>query len=419
MTLAVGCRPSDIQCGDGTHLEGDTCVADEEADADTDSDTDTDTDTDTDSDADVDRERRVVAYYTEWSVYDRDYPVGDIPGELVTHINYAFFDVTSTGECEIYDSWAFLSLNGGNAEHLAQFKADNPDVRVLMAVGGWTLSGNFSAAAESEQSREAFAQSCVDIMTTYGFDGIDIDWEYPVQGGLYDGVAADYDNYPLLLAELRSAMDAQGGGLLTIAGAAGEEALEGFDRGAILAEVDWVNLMTYDFRGSWSDYTAFHNPLYPASDSPFSDEDTTNVDAAVQTWLSGGTDPDQLVVGMPLYGRAFANVGATDDGLFQSYSGVPSGTWEAGVYDVDHLESDFVGQGDWVRGFHEESMVPWLYSPSEQIFISYDDSESIEAKLDYIRTEDLGGAMVWELSADSDGHDLMEQLHAGMVGDGS
>src|SRR5262249_54207935 len=139
--------------------------------------------------------KRLVAYFTEWGVYGRKYHVTDIPADKLTHIIYAFARINEKGECALYDSYAAIDkfypgdkwdkgFLRGNFHQLQKLKKKHPHLRTLIAVGGWTLSGPFSDVALTAKSRTTFARSCVAFLVKYGFDGIDIDWEYPVGGGL-------------------------------------------------------------------------------------------------------------------------------------------------------------------------------------------------------------------------------------------
>ncbi len=408
--LTLGCS-SELSCGDGTHQAGDECVADAvTTPLESDTETDTDTDTDTDADTDTPVDKRVIGYFAEWAVYDRDYHVWDIPVANLTHLNYAFADATVSGGCEIYDSWAALDKDGGNFQLLSDLRDANPHLKTLISLGGWTLSGEFSDIAATAQGRNRFAADCVDFMVTHGFDGIDVDWEYPGGGGL-DGNAAspdDTENFTLLLQALRDELDSVVGpsALLTIAGPGGASKIANIQVAEVGAVVDWINVMAYDFHGGWELTTGFNAPLYPASDSVFSTEDEANSDAAMQAWLAAGVPSDKLVMGAPTYGRGWSGVGSAADGLFQSATGSPMGTWEAGSWSYQDLVDNYIGQPGWTRSWHEESLVPWLYNADRGIFITYDDTESLGHKLDYILDEDLGGIMFWELSEDTADHAL-------------
>ena len=136
---------------------------------------------------------------------------------------------------------------------------------------------------------------------------------------------------------------------------------------------------------------------------------------AYQTYLAAGFPADKLVLGVPFYGRGYANVDSTD-GSFAAFTGLPPGTWagEDGVFDYWDLQTNYIGQGDWTRHWHAESKSPWLYSPSAQVMISYDDTESIGAKIDYIIDQELGGIMFWELSGDTRSHELTSLMADGL-----
>jgi chitinase len=358
-------------------------------------------------------DKRIIGYFAEWAVYDRDYHVWDIPVGNLTHINYAFANATTGGGCEIYDEWAALKKDGGNYNLLVDLKAANPGLKTLISVGGWTLSGQFSDIALTVASRTAFVNDCVDFMVAYGFDGIDIDWEYPVGGGLESNVnrPEDKENYTLLLAAFRDRLDIVApGSLLTIAAPGGAEHIENIDMIGIATHVDWINIMSYDFHGGWDSTTGHNAALYPNTDSPFTSEATSNAHAAIQNYLDGGVPADKVVMGVPFYGRGWSGVPNVEMGLFQSSTGLPSGTWESGVFDYNDLHDNYVGAAGWTRTWDKQSQVPWLYNAAQSTMISYDDEESLAIKANYIIDNNLGGAMFWELSGDTSDSLLSDTL---------
>lgn len=366
--------------------------------------------------------KRIIAYYTAWSVYGRNFHVPDIPADKLTHINYAFANI-SGGKCVLGDpyadidkfypgdSWDAGALRG-SFHRLQILKQQHPNVKTLISVGGWTWSTYFSDVALTATSRQVFAQSCVQFMKQYGFDGIDIDWEYPVSGGLPTNVyrPADKHNYTLLLAELRNQLNAQGTAdgrsyLLTIAAPAGPGIYANLELNQIHPYLDWVNLMTYDFHGGWESTTNFNAPLYATTNDPSPDPSVRlyfNTSSAVQGYLGGGIPANKIVVGVPFYGRGWAGVPNVNNGLYQSSTGLPQGTWEAGVFDYKDLLNNYLGHG-YTRYWNSQAQVPWLYNPSNGVMISYDDPQSIGLKADYINQWNLGGAMFWEISGDNNG----------------
>ncbi|MCH2368164.1 MAG: glycoside hydrolase family 18 protein, partial [Planctomycetes bacterium] len=277
--------------------------------------------------------RRIVAYYTAWSIYARNYFVTDIAAQKLTHINYAFANIAN-GEIALGDRWADIEKPypgdswddplRGNFNALLTLKERHPHVKTLISVGGWTWSGRFSDAAVSEDSRRRFAASCVDFMTRYGFDGVDIDWEYPVSGGLASNRTREEDrgNFTLLLAELRRQIDARATRdkrpyLLTIAAPAGSGTYANIEIDRIHPLLDWINLMTYDFNGGWSARTGFNAGLFAASENE-NKLPGFNAAAALQAYLTAGVPPAKLQMGVPSARKFLLNTTANNKDPCQS-----------------------------------------------------------------------------------------------------
>jgi chitinase len=368
-------------------------------------------------------EPRVVGYLAGWSVTGRKYDVGDIPADRLTHINYAFAKIEK-GECALVDAFAATERTypgdkpdkgelRGLFNQLIKLKAKHPHLRTLVSVGGWTLSGPFSDAALTEESRAKFAKSAASFVTRYGFDGIDIDWEYPGGGGLEKNKArpADRENFTLLLSALRKELDAAAKAdkkhyLLTIAAPAGPKQYANIELAKVAKLIDWFNLMTYDFAGSWSPVTNFNAPLYPAKDRAAGK--SSNVDAAVTGYLDAGVPADKVVVGVPFYGRAWGGVKDENGALFQPHSAAsPRGSWE-----YRDLAASYIGKVE--RHWHDEAKVPWLFDAKKGLMISYDDPESLRLKAEYVKKKKLGGVMIWELSADDKESSLLKALQCGL-----
>jgi chitinase len=375
--------------------------------------------------------KRIVAYFVEWGIYQRNYHVASIPGDKVTHINYAFAKVSPQGEVGLYDSFAAIdkaypgdkwdppTTLRGNFNQLLQLKKKHPHLKTLISLGGWTLSGPFSDVAFTAETRSKCAKSCASFVSKYGFDGVDVDWEYPGGGGLEGNKVRPEDraNYPLLLAEIRKELDAQGKKdgkryLLTIAAPAGPKNIANFDLPAMTPLLDWYNLMAYDFHGGWDKQTGFNAPLYADPKDP-RDEGTRkhfNVDAAVKAYLGAGVPADKLVLGVPFYGRGWGGVKDANNGLYQPAAGpAPRGSFEAGVWDWKDLAANYVPRMPGHR--HADTRVPWLFDPKTGVMISYDDPESMKVKAEYIAQQKLGGAMIWELSGDDPRTSLLDALH--------
>lgn len=391
-----------------------------------------------------DTEKRIVAYYIEWGIYGRDYQPADMPLEKITHVNYAFANIGPDGRIAIGDSYAAIEKlypgdswdqpYAGTYNQLNNvLKAEHPHLKTLISVGGWTWSGRFSDVALTEQSRTTFAESCVQFIRDYGFDGVDIDWEYPVEGGLESNIRRPEDgvNYTLLLRELREQLDAAAlvdgrEYLLTIASPAGWDKLRHLELAELNEILDWINVMTYDFRGSWDlSTTAHHAAMFENPDDPVDGNavaERYNVDWTVREMLSRGVEPGNLVVGVPFYSRSWGGVSDPlgNGGLYQPAGSVPPGTWDdwssgaTGINDYFEIE-EMLASGEYVRYWDAAAAAPYLYSPTRHggHFVSFDDEESMSLKMEYIIENELGGAMFWEITADRN-ETLLDVINEGL-----
>lgn len=361
--------------------------------------------------------RRMVGYFSSWDVYGRAYNVSDTPADLLTVLNYGFLNISPTGECVLGDSYADVekvypgdatgaAAVHGNFHQLQLLKQAHPALKVLLSVGGWTWSTYFSDVALTDASRAHFAQSCVALVTTYGFDGLDVDWEYPGGGGLAAGRPEDTQNYTKLLAAVRAALGTR---LLTVAAPASPVQIAKIEVAKVAQLVDWVNVMAYDFHGTFEMRTNFGAPLAADPADPDPGAATSNVTAALRGWLAGGTPPSKLVAGMPLYGYGWSGVASTNHGLYQAATVIPMGTWAPGVFDYRDIAASYLPTMQ--RYVSPTSKSPWLYDPARGLMISYDDAASLSAKTDLVRDLGIGGAMFWELSADDPQHTLVRAVH--------
>ncbi len=340
---------------------------------------------------------RIVAYVMSWTTPP------DIHPEKLTHVNFAFAQIDAKGKVAL--------PHPGMAAQLAQLvalKAKNPDLKILISVGGWTAEG-FSDAALSEGSRDAFARSAVALLREHALDGIDLDWEYPGQS--VAGIKSrpeDKQNFTRLLQTLRqqldqaSAADSRAGGdryLLTIA-SADREYFNYTEMDKLHAYLDWINVMSYDFFNSLTPTTGHHAGLYP---SPFAAPSDRNADASVKQHLAAGIPAGKLVLGVAFYGRGFAGVNPLHYGLNQPYQ-----RFEA-AHPYAELVEQFIDKQGFVRVWDTQAKAPFLWNAASGTFITYDDPQSIALKAEYVRTHHLGGMMFWELSQDHRG-ELLETI---------
>ncbi|MFD5058190.1 glycoside hydrolase family 18 protein [Streptomyces sp. NPDC058394] len=364
---------------------------------------------------------KVVGYFTDWGVYQRNYHVKNIEtsgsADKLTHINYAFGNVTG-GKCAVGDSYADYekaytadqSVDGvadtwdqplrGSFNQLRKLKKLHPNLKVIWSFGGWTWSGGFGEAAKNPA---AFAQSCYDLVEDPRwadvFDGIDIDWEYPNACGLTCDTSGR-DAYGNVLAALRAKFGT--GNLVTSAitadGSDGGK-LDAVDYGGAAQYVDWYNPMTYDFFGAWDAQgpTAPHSPLTSYTGIP---KEGYTSDAAVTKLKALGVPASKLLLGIGFYGRGWT--GVTQDAPGGTATGPATGTYEAGIEDYKVLKAGCPATGTVAGTAYAHCGTNWW---------SYDTPATIATKMEYKNQQGLGGTFFWELSGDTANGELIKAIN--------
>ena len=338
---------------------------------------------------DADSPYRIIGYVTGGA------DLWDVDAEKLTHINYAFAQVSEA------DTIGFQ--NEKAPQHLAQLqalKAHNPDLKLLVSVGGWGAK-NFSDAALTEASRARFAHSAVRMVKQYGLDGIDIDWEFPGQAA--GGIKArpeDERNFTLLLKTLRTHLDSlsdvrgrvgEDRYLLTIASNDNEAYFEHTEMEKVHRHLDFINIMTYDFFSSGSEMTGHHTGLYQ---SAHAGAPTRTSAAAVERHLAAGIPPKKLTLGVAFYGRSWTGVTPERNGLNQPFEEF------AGYQAYETLVREYINQRGFTRHWDESAQAPYLWAPDSTTFVSYEDPASLRHKAKFVREKGLGGIMYWEHSLD-------------------
>jgi len=328
-------------------------------------------------------------------VFTREAPLtpGQIDARKLTRINYAFANIENGRMVE------GAPVTAGNLAILTRLRRENPKLTVLISVGGWSWSGGFSDMALTPSSRAAFIDSVAAFLKRYDLDGLDVDWEYPGQPGAGNKFRPeDKQNYALLLRELRARFDSMERKMhrhlyLTIAAAATTGFLSDTEMAEVEKYVDTVNLMAYDYYMPGVEATTGnHAPLYtdPADPRGYSAE------RSIYEFEQAGVPAEKIVLGVPFYGHAWAGVLGINNGLFQPGRPAPEANVPyAGI-------NSMMSQG-FIRYWDKTASVPWLYSAQKQIFVSYDDPESLTLKSRYVLDHHLGGIMFWDYLSDPSG----------------
>jgi chitinase len=353
----------------------------------------------------------IGAYYAGWN--SANYPVAQIPADRITHLFYAFSTIKD-GRCVV----------GGNAAAdfaaLAELKRAHPHLRTEISVGGWGAAG-FSDAALTPASRRQFASSCLALFFDQyrgSFDGVDLDWEFPVYGGPTEITDRPQDrrNMTLLAQEFRRQLDRLGrqrdthyplpAGRLQTDGP--YDPAVSFDLRALGRILDFINLMTYDMGTGFSAVSTFNAPMREVADDPLGQpmRRWNNVTNAVQYYQNHGVPADRLVLGVPFYGRGFHVVAeGPNHGLYQNYDAT---LWPGGWKDIKGLLDD----PKWTLHWHTVAESPWLYNAAERQFISFENPESIGIRARHAKASGLLGTFMWELSDDDAQHSLLTAMSA-------
>ncbi|WP_043317373.1 glycosyl hydrolase family 18 protein [Microbulbifer sp. HZ11] len=469
----------------------------------------------------ADHPRRIIGYFTSWrngANGQPSYLVKDIPWGKITHINYAFAHVGSDYSVSVGNTSdpgnpaTGMEWNGvpgaetdpdypykGHFNQLSKFKDQYPDVKTLVSVGGWAETGghfneNGDRVADggfytmttnadgsiNHQGIEAFANSSVDFIRQYGFDGVDIDYEYPTSmndaGNPLDfGISnpmrgALMESYVELMRVLREKLDEAGEQdgthyMLTIASPSSGYLLRGMETMQITQYLDYVNIMTYDLHGAWNEYVGHNSALFDNGNDPelaaasvystsqYGGIGYLNIDWAVK-YFRGSMPAGRINIGIPYYTRGWQGVSGGTNGLggsapLPAQSECPEGTGGAsdcgnGAVGIDNmwhdknsigeemgagsnpmwhaknLENGILGSyltdyglnpandpedalvGTYERNYDSVSEAPWLWNAQKSVFISTEDEESMDAKVQYVIDEGVGGIMFWELAGDYD-----------------
>ncbi|RZC35409.1 chitinase, partial [Asbolus verrucosus] len=342
---------------------------------------------------------KVVCYLGTWSTYrwgNGKFTVEDIDPNLCTHVIYSFVGIRPDGSVRLLDE--YLDVDTQNFNRFNALRQKNSNLKTLIAIGGWNEgSANYSSVAADPIKRATFINSALELVQTWGFDGFDLDWEYPNQRG---GVPADKENYVTLIKEFREVWN-EHGLLLTAAVAAAAPSVDlSYDVPGLSKYLDLINVMTYDLHGPWDDVTGQNAPLYASPLDVSENQKLLNVDAAIRGWIARGADPQKLALGMGTYGRTFTLSNQNNNKLGAPVTGGGNGgkyTSESGMIGYNEIV-ELQNGGGWTVVWDDEQKVPYMYKGNQ--WIGYDNPRSIAIKVEYAKSLNLGGTMIWSIETD-------------------
>ena len=309
----------------------------------------------------------------------------------LSHINYAFIDIK--------DNRAWLhneTTDTVNLRKLSELKKINPDLKILISIGGWSWSKNFSDAVLTDTSTRNFALSAVDIVSKYNLDGIDIDWEYPGMIGdsnIYR--PEDKQHYTLLFKELREGLDNLSRTthlkyFVTTAVGGSQAYIDHTEMDKVQQYTDYINIMSYDYAGEWSAVTGHHTNLYTSS----GDSNQSSAHLSVQAFIAAGVPPSKIVMGIAFYGRGWQMESNDNNGLYRKALKSARGGG------FTYLKDSLVDKNGYKEYWDAAAKAPYLFNAEKKIFISYDNERSVKEKCKYVKKHHLAGAMFWEYNSD-------------------
>ncbi|MDP4130860.1 MAG: glycosyl hydrolase family 18 protein [Bacteroidota bacterium] len=287
---------------------------------------------------------------------------------------------------------------------MVSLKEKQPDLKVILSMGGWGGCENCSDGFSTSKGRKEFAESVKEVSDYFHTDGIDLDWEYPTirldndidKNPVHKTSPEDKANFTDLVRQLRAVL----GKTAEISFAAGgfTTYLEGsVDWAAVMPEVNYVNLMTYDLINGYAKETGHHTALYS---TPHQKEST---DHAVQYLVGIGVDPAKIIIGAAFYARVWGNVPDKNHGLYQP------GNFKHGIA-YKEFPKRLSPKAGYITYWDNTAKAPYAYNKKDSLFATYDDKRSIKLKTEYVIRHKLGGIMFWELGLDTYKDGLLDTI---------
>jgi chitinase len=318
--------------------------------------------------------------------------IDSFPVEKLTHLSYSFTHLRGN-EMVLSNARDSATLRACVAQ-----KKRNPQLKVIVSMGGWTGCYSCSDVFSKEAGRKQFASSVKKMLNDFGADGIDLDWEYPTIPGPpgHPNAPADKDNFTALIQTLRDTLG-PGKEISFAAGGFTKYIEEAVDWDKVTPLVDRINLMTYDLINGYDTVTGHHTGLYSTKDQ------LESCDHAVQLMKQKGVPMNKLLIGAAFYARVWEKIGPENNGLRGT------GKFLRGV-SYSSFEKLLSQDSGFVYHWDKKASAPWLYNAEKKWFATYDDPRSIKLKTRYAIKKGLDGIMFWQLAEDKFENGLLEVI---------
>lgn len=326
---------------------------------------------------------------------------------LCTHIIYAFVDMNGL------DLKQSRALDREYYQRTLALKRQNPQLRVLLAVGGWKIGSKpFLQMMQSQYTMKIWSQNVIRYLRRYGFDGLDMDWEFPAVRGSPPRHKHDFTTMMKILQDAFKLESQQTGReklILTLATASGSYYISrAYETTEIVKYIDYMLLMAYNYHGLWEYQTGHHSPLYGSASDPPGEQAQLNQVWSINFWLNQGMPHDRLIVGIATYGMSFTLANPAVNGLraptVNSNQSVDRGgrpgpqTNEAGILSFYEICTFLKGANPWQKVWLDDMKVPYAHGGDQ--WVGYDDLTSVSYKANFIVQNNLGGAFVWSVEMD-------------------